>query len=903
MYQVRVLCVVEMYRYGSGRSRNVEKGQSSSNTPAVLTPKFGTEWHHHSSSHGWYTYHVPTLYTKIMNLNLLYRYSVPVHVQYVLVGGYAVLSKNFDLSPSTLPHEDILLTGTVSFTSHYRHSHSIRTSRNMRSTSLALGAFLAQATVVPFANAFTPSSLSLSAVGTRPVRVRISHVSVVNRLNRHDFNLSMTSSTGSYLGMEEDDVDEDDDEDDEDGELAPSYSGAKSPFTGLKLDPWDPNPLIKPRPSRYFKEEEDETVPDDQLVQKMSADERKENLSVMRQIRKSDLPDLKLRKDHAGWVEANNDLKRRYQRDPWFGINERLRDAMQLGESDEKIEFLRNLAEKMGGPPEGIEIGSRGYAVHTEIYEIGISPSRAASLLDLEIRNDRAARGRAMMVERRKNVETAQQQYEEDMRFPGLREDREAKERRERTMKRLMGEIEEDNKKKRDRAKELLGKLPETPESRTKAMEKALKAARDEVKQIRREQLGREDKTPDVLSSVDASESMSSAARAREAAAAEAAGGRPRLPGDEDVTRGEIDIAVEPSSQTTTGPLQVEVSSVYNKEQSDPPMRKHCFQYTIRITNNSPTETIQLLGRRFEIQTVGSSMKDVVQGEGVTGRTPVLKPGEVFEYTSTAPLSVRPIGTTIIAARMRGEYRYVTLAEGQETASEDQIKAGGESTADLGTFHFIYPEDQRVKPFRAEDDDDDEEEEEEDDDDVEAPTESAASRPSSTPSSTPASTLPGDADVQSGEINVPISDSSEEVSESVKVAVTSSYRPERSDSALDKHCFAYNIRITNESKQSIQLVSRRFEIQTIGSSNKDVVQGPGVTGRQPILKPGESFEYTSTAPLSVKPMTEKTPAVARMQGEYNFVVLSDDGSTPASSTPLQAKLGLFHFILPELSAN
>jgi ApaG protein len=838
-----------------------------------------------------------------MNLNLLYRYSVPVHVQYVLVGGYAVLSKNFDLSPSTLPHEDILLTGTVSFTSHYRHSHSIRTSRNMRSTSLALGAFLAQATVVPFANAFTPSSLSLSAVGTRPVRVRISHVSVVNRLNRHDFNLSMTSSTGSYLGMEEDDVDEDDDEDDEDGELAPSYSGAKSPFTGLKLDPWDPNPLIKPRPSRYFKEEEDETVPDDQLVQKMSADERKENLSVMRQIRKSDLPDLKLRKDHAGWVEANNDLKRRYQRDPWFGINERLRDAMQLGESDEKIEFLRNLAEKMGGPPEGIEIGSRGYAVHTEIYEIGISPSRAASLLDLEIRNDRAARGRAMMVERRKNVETAQQQYEEDMRFPGLREDREAKERRERTMKRLMGEIEEDNKKKRDRAKELLGKLPETPESRTKAMEKALKAARDEVKQIRREQLGREDKTPDVLSSVDASESMSSAARAREAAAAEAAGGRPRLPGDEDVTRGEIDIAVEPSSQTTTGPLQVEVSSVYNKEQSDPPMRKHCFQYTIRITNNSPTETIQLLGRRFEIQTVGSSMKDVVQGEGVTGRTPVLKPGEVFEYTSTAPLSVRPIGTTIIAARMRGEYRYVTLAEGQETASEDQIKAGGESTADLGTFHFIYPEDQRVKPFRAEDDDDDEEEEEEDDDDVEAPTESAASRPSSTPSSTPASTLPGDADVQSGEINVPISDSSEEVSESVKVAVTSSYRPERSDSALDKHCFAYNIRITNESKQSIQLVSRRFEIQTIGSSNKDVVQGPGVTGRQPILKPGESFEYTSTAPLSVKPMTEKTPAVARMQGEYNFVVLSDDGSTPASSTPLQAKLGLFHFILPELSAN
>lgn len=746
--------------------------------------------------------------------------------------------------------------------------------------------------MVPYATAFTPTSL----VGNRAGTVSINRVGADSL---HDFNLSMTSSSGSYLGMDDDDVDED--EDDEDGELVSSYAGVKSPFTGLKLDPWDPNPLIKPRPSRYFKEEEEE-VPDDQLVQKMSSDERKENLSVMRQIRKSDLPDLKLRKDHAGWVEANNDLKRRYRRDPWFGINERLRDAMQLGDSDEKIEYLRNLAEKMGGPPEGIDVGSRGYAVHTEIYEIGISATRAASLLDREIRNDRAARGRAMMAERRKNLESAQQQYEEDMRFPGLREDREAKERRERTMRRLMGEIEEDNKKKRDRAKDLLGKLPETPESRTKAMEKALKEARDEVKQIRREQLGQEEVSSDATSSAEDIGSKSSAARAREAAAAEAAGGRPRLPGDEDVTKGEIDIEVLPSSQTTTGPLQVEVSSVYNKEQSDPPMRKHCFQYTIMITNNSPTETIQLLGRRFEIQTVGSSMKDVVQGEGVTGRTPVLKPGEVFEYTSTAPLSVRPIGTTVIAARMRGEYRYVTLAEGQETASEDQIKAGGESTSDLGTFHFIFPEDQRVKPFRAEDNDDEDEEEEEDEE-VEGSTESASARPASSPASTPASTLPGDADMQSGEINVPLNDSSEEVSESVKVSVTSSYRPERSDAGLDKHCFAYNIRITNEAKQSIQLVSRRFEIQTIGSSNKDVVQGPGVTGRQPILKPGESFEYTSTAPLSVKPMTEKTPIVARMQGEYNFVTLSEDGSTPASSTPLQAKLGIFHFILPALSAN
>ena len=769
--------------------------------------------------------------------------------------------------------------------------------------SAAVTWFLAHAlsTTLP-SEAFTPVSFQRRSIVAVNPTISSSHVAPWSGRGRYEFNLSATADD-----EEEDDEDEDDEDDDDldDDELVTSrYSGAKSPFTGLKLDPWDPNPLIKPRPSRYF-QDETKTIPDDQLTQTMSAEERKENLAVMRQIRKSDLPDLRMRKDHAGWVEANNDLKRRYNRDPWFGINERLRDAVLLGDPQEKIDSLKDLAAKLGGPPEGIEVGSKGYAVHTEIYGIGLSATRAASMLDREVRQDRAARGRAMMAERRKNQEKAQQQYEEDMRFPGLREDKEAKERRERTMRRLMGEIEEDNKKKRERAKEILGKLPETPESRTKAMEKALKAARDEVKQIRREQLGKAptDESGGDASTTSAGNSGSSAARAREAAATEAAGGRPRLPGDDDVTRGEIDFEVKPSSSATTGPLLVEVSSVYNNEQSDPPMRKHCFQYTIRITNNSSTDTIQLLGRRFEIQTVGSSMKDVVQGEGVTGRTPVLKPGETFEYTSTAPLSVRPIGTTIIAARMKGEYRYVTLGAGQETASEQQISAGGESTAELATFHFVFPEDQRVKPFRVESGDEDEEEDDDDEDEpnVVAKTSSSSQAASSSSSASPASTLPGDNDMKTGDVASPYNDSSEVISEDVKVAVTSSYRPERSDAGLDKHCFAYNIRITNESKQPIQLVSRRFEIQTVGSEKKDVVQGPGVTGRQPVLKPGESFEYTSTAPLSVKPMLGKTPVVARMQGEYNFVVLGDDGTTPLSSKPLQAKLGMFHFILPALA--
>lgn len=673
----------------------------------------------------------------------------------------------------------------------------------------------------------------------------------------------------------------------------------------------------------------EESIPDAQLSQTMTPEQRSENLKIMRQIKKSDLADLRLRKDHAGWVDANNDLKARTKADPWYRVNDRIQEAYMLGDTD-KLEELKSLAEKLGGPPPGVKVSSeRGYAVHTDIYDIGISAGRAASALEQSILEERVKRGRAMAAERNKNLEKEQKEWEDMMRNPGEREDKEAKERRERTMSRLRAEIEEDNKKRQERAKEMLGQLPEMPKDSASSLAKALDEARADVKRLRkmrREGRGLGEVSDDAdltflnpedrLAAADAGvtadkKPKGSAARAREAAAAEAAGGRPRLPGDDDVTKGEITIETNGSSSTTSGPLTVEVSSNYNTEQSDPPMRKHCFQYTIRITNNSPSDTIQLLSRRFEIQTVGSSMKDIVQGEGVTGRTPILKPGEVFEYTSTAPLSVRPIATTIIAARMKGEYKYVTLKSGQETATPDQVSAGGDDSAELGMFHFIFPGEQRVKPVRS----NYEEEEEEDEDKaantfkaVAPPSESkttssstASSSSSSSSSSPPATTLPGDADMISGDLasSSSVSDSSNTVTDNVRVQVSSTYRAERSDTNLDKHCFAYNVRITNESpNQNIQLVSRRFEIQTIGSETKDVVQGPGVTGRQPILKPGESFEYTSTAPLSVKPIIDKTSVVARMDGEYNFVLLGEDGTTPLSSTPLQAKMGVFHFILP-----
>jgi ApaG protein len=266
---------------------------------------------------------------------------------------------------------------------------------------------------------------------------------------------------------------------------------------------------------------------------------------------------------------------------------------------------------------------------------------------------------------------------------------------------------------------------------------------------------------------------------------------------------------------------------------------------------------------------------------------------------------------------MSGEYRYCTLKEGQEKADEEQVNKGqGEAGAKLATFHFVFPEDQQLPQYKPSDWEmlgEEDYDEEEDEEDVKTTTVASAPAPSPPPKkavdvapvpatpAAPATSLPGEPDMMSGNISITPNDSSDTVTSDVRVVVTSTYRPERSDAKLDKHCFAYNVRISNEStsNQCIQLVSRRFEIQTVGSQTKDVVQGPGVTGRQPVLKPGENFEYTSTAPLSVRPMLDKTQVVARMSGEYNFVQLADDGVTPLSSTPLKAELGAFHFILPE----
>ena len=87
----------------------------------------------------------------------------------------------------------------------------------------------------------------------------------------------------------------------------------------------------------------------------------------------------------------------------------------------------------------------------------------------------------------------------------------------------------------------------------------------------------------------------------------------------------------------TTRAIQVTVKPQYLPDQSDPQKSQYVWAYQVRIENKGG-EAAQLRSRHWKI-TDGLGRFQEVKGPGVIGKTPRLRPGEVFEYTSATPLS------------------------------------------------------------------------------------------------------------------------------------------------------------------------------------------------------------------------------------------------------------------------
>jgi ApaG protein len=100
------------------------------------------------------------------------------------------------------------------------------------------------------------------------------------------------------------------------------------------------------------------------------------------------------------------------------------------------------------------------------------------------------------------------------------------------------------------------------------------------------------------------------------------------------------------------------------------------------------------------------------------------------------------------------------------------------------------------------------------------------------------------------------------ITNGIRVTVSSTYIPAQSAPKARRYVFSYSVRIANEGTEAAQLKSRHWVI-TDGNGKVEEVRGPGVVGEQPMLRPGEHFEYTSGCVL-------ETPR-GSMEGTYQMV--------------------------------
>ena len=100
------------------------------------------------------------------------------------------------------------------------------------------------------------------------------------------------------------------------------------------------------------------------------------------------------------------------------------------------------------------------------------------------------------------------------------------------------------------------------------------------------------------------------------------------------------------------------------------------------------------------------------------------------------------------------------------------------------------------------------------------------------------------------------------VTRDIRVTVMSRFVEEESSPEQDRFFFAYTVEITNMSPERVQLRARYWKIID-GNGKVQEVRGTGVVGKQPVLGPGETFNYTSGCPLTTPDGT--------MEGSYTMV--------------------------------
>ena len=107
----------------------------------------------------------------------------------------------------------------------------------------------------------------------------------------------------------------------------------------------------------------------------------------------------------------------------------------------------------------------------------------------------------------------------------------------------------------------------------------------------------------------------------------------------------------------------------------------------------------------------------------------------------------------------------------------------------------------------------------------------------------------------------------ERVTRGIRVAVEPAYLDDQSDPEEGQYLWSYTVTIENNGPESVQLLSRYWHI-TDAAGHSQEVRGPGVVGAQPVIAPGQSFQYTSGCPLAT--------ASGHMVGRYQMKAASGE---------------------------
>lgn len=117
----------------------------------------------------------------------------------------------------------------------------------------------------------------------------------------------------------------------------------------------------------------------------------------------------------------------------------------------------------------------------------------------------------------------------------------------------------------------------------------------------------------------------------------------------------------------------------------------------------------------------------------------------------------------------------------------------------------------------------------------------------------------------------------------VDIQVRTQYLSQQSDPARNSYAFAYTITISNQRSEAVQLLSRHWII-TDQNNKVEEVRGSGVVGQQPIIQPGQSYQYSSGAVIETE--------TGDMRGSYTMIT--------ASGVRFEAPIPLFILAVPHM---